>query len=90
MREEIQAAMTRGVAKGVEASGFVENVDLEGGTVRNVFVSNRSQGREGVIVAAEGVIEVRPDGERYLVLSRGRRYEGTPGQAEYRLIEFER
>jgi membrane protease subunit (stomatin/prohibitin family) len=26
--EEIQAAMTRGVAKGVEASGFVENVDL--------------------------------------------------------------
>jgi len=69
---------------------FVENVDLEGGTVRNVFVSNRSQGREGVIVAAEGVIEVRPDGERYLVLSRGRRYEGTPGQAEYRLIEFER
>lgn len=26
--EEITAAMTRGVAKGVEASGFVENVDL--------------------------------------------------------------
>ena len=69
---------------------FVENVDLEGGTVRNVFVSHRSQGREGVIVAAEGVIELRPGGERYLVLSRGRRYEGTPGQAEYRLVEFER
>jgi lipopolysaccharide export system permease protein len=69
---------------------FVENVDLERGTVRNVFVSHRGQGREGVIVAAEGVIEVRPDGERFLVLSRGRRYEGKPGQAEYRLIEFER
>jgi membrane protease subunit (stomatin/prohibitin family) len=27
--EEIQVAMTRGVAKGVEASGFVENVDLD-------------------------------------------------------------
>jgi lipopolysaccharide export system permease protein len=69
---------------------FVESVDLQSATVRNVFVSHRSQGREGVIVAAEGVIEVRPDGERYLVLSRGRRYEGTPGQAEYRLVEFER
>ena len=69
---------------------FVENVDLERGTVRNVFVAHRSQGREGVIVAAEGVIEVRPDGERFLVLSRGRRYEGAPGQAEYRLVEFER
>jgi lipopolysaccharide export system permease protein len=69
---------------------FVENVDLEAGTVRNVFVAHRSQGREGVIVAAEGVIEVRPDGERFLVLSRGRRYEGAPGQAEYRMVEFER
>lgn len=69
---------------------FVENVDLEGGTVRNVFVSHRSQGREGVIVASRGVIEVRPDGDRFLVLENGRRYEGQPGQAEYRMLEFER
>ncbi len=69
---------------------FVESVDLEAGLVRNVFVSHRSQGREAVIVAAEGVIEVRPDGERFVVLSQGRRYEGTPGQAQYRLVEFER
>jgi len=69
---------------------FVENVDLEAGTVRNVFVAHRSQGREGVIVAAEGIIELRPDGERFLVLSQGRRYEGRPGAAEYRLVEFER
>ncbi len=69
---------------------FVENVDLEGSTVRNVFVSARSGGKEGVIVAAEGLIETRPDGERFLVLAQGRRYEGVPGQAEYRLVEFER
>jgi lipopolysaccharide export system permease protein len=69
---------------------FVENVDLEGSTVRNVFVSARSGGKEGVIVAAEGLIETRPDGERFLVLSKGRRYEGVPGLAEYRLVEFER
>jgi lipopolysaccharide export system permease protein len=69
---------------------FVESADLEGGTVTNLFVSHRSQGREGVIVAARGVIEVRDGGERYLVLSQGRRYEGTPGQAEYRMLEFER
>jgi lipopolysaccharide export system permease protein len=77
-------------SRAAERVFFVENVDIERGTVRNIFVSHRSQGREGVIVAAEGVIELRPDGERFLVLSRGRRYEGTPGQAEYRLIEFER
>jgi len=75
---------------GAQRVFFVEHVDLEAGKVRNVFVSHRSQGREAVIVAAEGVIEVRPDGERFVVLSQGRRYEGTPGQAEYRLVEFER
>lgn len=69
---------------------FVENVDIDGATVRNVFVSHRSQGREGVIVAAQGVIEATPDGDRFLVLERGRRYEGTPGQAEYRMVEFEK
>jgi lipopolysaccharide export system permease protein len=69
---------------------FVESVDLHGATVRNIFVSHRSQGREGVIVAREGVIEVGPDGDRYLVLLQGRRYEGTPGQPQYRLLEFER
>lgn len=79
----------------IESSGadrvfFVENVDLQTSTVRGVFVSHRSQGREGVIVAAQGAIDVRPDGERFLVLERGRRYEGTPGVPEYRMLEFER
>lgn len=79
----------------IESSGadrvfFVESVDLQTSSVNGVFVSHRSQGREGVIVAAHGVIEVHPDGERYLVLERGRRYEGTPGMPEYRMLEFDR
>jgi lipopolysaccharide export system permease protein len=69
---------------------FVESVDLHGGTARNLFVSHRSQGREGVIVAREGVIEVKRGGDRYLVLLHGRRYEGTPGQPQYRMLEFDR
>ncbi len=69
---------------------FVEAVDLQNATVRNLFVAHRSQGREGVIVAREGVIEVRPDGDRYLVMLQGRRYEGTPGQPQYRMLEFDR
>ncbi|HXF47044.1 MAG TPA: LPS export ABC transporter permease LptF, partial [Burkholderiaceae bacterium] len=69
---------------------FVEAVDFDGARVHNIFVSHRSQGREGVIVAAQGAIEVRPNGERYLALETGRRYEGTPGAAEYRMTEFDR
>ncbi len=75
---------------GAQRVFFVESVDLQGATVRNLFVSHRSQGREGVIVAREGAIEVGPAGDRFLVLLRGRRYEGTPGQPQYRMLEFDR
>lgn len=75
---------------GAQRVFFIESVDLQGATVHNLFVSHRSQGREGVIVAREGVIEVRPDGDRYLVLLQGRRYEGVPGQPQYRMLEFDR
>ena len=79
----------------IESSGadrvfFVESVDIMDGQVRNVFVSMRSQGREGLIVAAKGVIEVAKNGDRFLVLEQGRRYEGTPGKLEYRTMEFDR
>jgi lipopolysaccharide export system permease protein len=79
----------------IESSGadrvfFIESVDVAGMHVKNVFVSHRSQGREGVIVAAQGMIETRPSGDRYLILENGRRYEGKPGDAEYRMMEFDR
>ncbi len=69
---------------------FVESVDVLDGHVRNVFVSMRSQNREGLIVASRGVIEVAKNGDRFLVLEQGRRYEGTPGKLEYRAMEFDR
>ncbi|MCU0768656.1 MAG: LPS export ABC transporter permease LptF [Burkholderiaceae bacterium] len=75
---------------GADRVFFVESVDFEGAQVRNVFVSMRSQGRDGVIVAAKGQVEVAPNGDRFLVLEQGRRYEGRPGSAEYRTMEFDR
>jgi lipopolysaccharide export system permease protein len=75
---------------GADRVFFVESVDFASSQVRNVFVSMRSQGRDGVIVAAKGLVEVAPNGDRYLVLEQGRRYEGRPGSAEYRTMEFER
>jgi lipopolysaccharide export system permease protein len=75
---------------GAERVFFVESVDIDGGEVRNVFVSSRSRGRETLVVAENGVIEVAPNGDRYIVLKSGRRYEGTPGKLEYRTLEFDR
>ncbi len=69
---------------------FVEGIAGQEGRVRNVFVSTVQQGRLGVVVAAEGHVASMPNGDRFLILDRGRRYEGTPGTADYRVIEFER
>jgi lipopolysaccharide export system permease protein len=69
---------------------FVEGIAGEQGRVRNVFISSVQNGRQGVVVAAEGHTEAMPNGDRFLVLERGRRYEGTPGAVEYRVMEFER
>jgi len=69
---------------------FVEGQIGEEGRVKNVFISSRQHGRLGVVAAAEGRTEVAANGDRFLVLENGRRYEGTPGAADYRVVEFER
>jgi lipopolysaccharide export system permease protein len=57
--------------------------------VQNVFVSSTQQHRSGVRMSRSGHIEVAPNGDRFIVLENGRRYEGTPGEAEYRVTEFD-
>jgi lipopolysaccharide export system permease protein len=58
--------------------------------VKNVFISSRQHGRLGIVSAASGHTEVAANGDRFLVLENGQRYEGTPGAADYRVTEFER
>jgi lipopolysaccharide export system permease protein len=88
---------TSAVAPGIFAEShggdrvyFVESLNPLTGTVRNVFMQSRDSGKLGVVVAAEGAQKRLADGTRFLVLSKGRRYEGEPGQAEYRIIRFDR
>lgn len=69
---------------------FVEAVAGAEGQVKNVFISSFQHGRLGIMAAATGHTEVMPNGDQFLVLDKGRRYEGTAGTAEYRVMEFER
>jgi lipopolysaccharide export system permease protein len=69
---------------------FVEGQIGEGGQVKNVFISSLQNGRLGVVAAAQGHTEAAANGDRFLVLEHGRRYEGTPGSADYRVMEFDR
>ncbi|WP_324780426.1 LPS export ABC transporter permease LptF [Thiobacillus sedimenti] len=78
-----------------EASGgqrvyYVESLNPLTGIVRNVFMQSLVDGRLGLVVAREGSQVELPDGSRYLVFRNGRRYEGVPGQLDYRVVQFER
>ncbi|MEO8039492.1 MAG: LPS export ABC transporter permease LptF [Betaproteobacteria bacterium] len=69
---------------------FVEKLTDNLSMVANIFVHSKQNEKTGVMVAARGYAETRPNGDRFLVLLDGRRYEGTPGSAEYKITEFER
>jgi lipopolysaccharide export system permease protein len=69
---------------------FVEEVSGARNLVANVFVSSTQHTKMGVMVASRGYQETMPNGDRFLVLLDGRRYEGEAGTAEYKIYEFER
>lgn len=69
---------------------FVEGVAGEETVVQNVFVNTVEDNLNTVVVAREGVIEPDGKGGQFLVLKNGRRYQGTPGQADFQSMEFER
>jgi len=69
---------------------FVEKLSTDLTQVANIFVHSQENGKQGVMVASRGYVENTPEGDRYLVMLDGRRYEGTPGQADYRVVSFSR
>ena len=69
---------------------FVESVSGDASAVQNVFVSSIHQKRSGVSMSRTGRTETAPSGDRFIVLEQGRRYEGSPGDEEYRVMEFDR
>lgn len=70
---------------------FVEGVSGEDVKVRNVFVNTRKpNGQTSVVVAKEGTMEVDRNGDKFLVMHQGRRYDGVPTQSDFQMMEFER
>jgi len=72
---------------------FVESVadaGEKGERVGSVFINSVQHGRMGVIAAERGHTEVTSNGDKFMVLTNGRRYEATAGSTEYRVMEFKR
>ena len=73
-----------------ERTFFVESVAGDKSSVQNVFINSVQHRRTGVMISEKGFAETADNGDRFLVLFGGRRYEGTPGEAEFRVMDFER
>ena len=69
---------------------FVEGVNGDASKVKNIFVSTVQNGKSSVVIAREGTMEVNERGEKFLVMSQGRRYDGVPNQSDFQMMEFER
>jgi len=69
---------------------FVESLGANESSIGQVFVASLQHGRQGVVVARQGRQEYAPNGDRFVVLENGRRYDVEPGAADARILDFER
>ncbi len=91
-RDEV-SSVTPGVFRESRSSDrvfFVDKLSERDDVVNNIFVQSWQNNRLGVIVAQRGYVETAPNGDRFIVLLNGRRYEGTPGRLDYRTVDFDR
>ena len=69
---------------------FIESINTFDGTIRNVFLHSIDDEKDATTVARVARLQEGTDGARYVVLEDGRRYEGSPGSPDFRVVEFER
>ena len=68
---------------------FVDSISESKDKVSNVFVQSVQDNKLGVIAASKGFVTTHPNGDRFVVLQQGRRYEGKAGTTQYNLVDFD-
>lgn len=69
---------------------FVESFDRLGYEVKNIFVQSVQHGKTGIITAQRGNRQQAKNGDNFLVMQHGRRYEIQPQTLETSTTEFAR
>jgi lipopolysaccharide export system permease protein len=73
-----------GTGRIVYAEKIEANRNLQG-----IFVSSLEEGKQGVLVAKSGYPYADPKtGDKFIALQDGTLYEGEPGEAGYRIVQF--
>jgi lipopolysaccharide export system permease protein len=75
---------------------YTERLSADRSELGGVFISDKQVSSDGrkdrgitLLTAESGRQVIRPDGSRYLILENGYRYDGNPGQANYRAIQYD-
>ncbi|MBU1330858.1 MAG: LPS export ABC transporter permease LptF [Gammaproteobacteria bacterium] len=75
---------------------YTQSLSEDRSELGGIFISDKRLSRAGdkergisVLVAERGRQEIQADGSRYLILENGYRYDGNPGQADYRSIQYD-
>jgi lipopolysaccharide export system permease protein len=75
---------------------YTERLSDDRANLGGVFISQKNTSADkskdrgiSVLVAQKGRQEIKADGNRYLILDNGYRYDGNPGQADYRAIKYD-
>lgn len=69
---------------------FIESFDKLGYEVKNIFVQSKQNGKTGIITANSGSRYKASNGDNFLRMEHGRRYETIPNTLEVTTTEFER
>jgi lipopolysaccharide export system permease protein len=69
---------------------YTDKLSKDGLKLQGVFIQDRQQGQLGLVTAENAHQTTDPKtGERFVVLSDGRRYEGNPGQLDFKIGRFD-
>ncbi len=68
---------------------YTETLDENDGVMKKVFVQSRSGSKNGVTSAESGYLKETETGSHFVVLEKGVRYQGVPGQADYLISKFD-
>jgi lipopolysaccharide export system permease protein len=70
---------------------YIEKLSSDQKQMKNVFIQSTRNNTQGVLSAASGYLTVDDkNNQQYLVLENGYRYEGAPGEAEFKIVKFAR
>lgn len=91
-QQQALSMVEQGVFRGLGSNRlyFIEKFDSNAGIAQNLFIREQMEnGKSAVITAQSGNFNIDQNAsERSLQLTNGRRYVGTPGQADYEVVHF--